>query len=413
MASVLTTLKNEFLETTRQSFNRIFPATNVDSLKRMMVRENPAEPNSRFLAAIEDPFIDDPLTQFTSFIGIPNAELEPNGRQSARNLFANFTGWRKNHSLARNVITSALLTPLHLAALPFNFVINCAKVFTEFLPRLLSMFVVQIGAKFIEAAKVPRPTFAKKLAGIGLYLIGACFVLLSYPLVAASIAFGALTSPIETVRAGWVIGKESSGRKGALMLGGAALFLVLAMYMIAFPFILKFVGFGMMKIAPKAVLNAINHVAPRFRPIFDAVGKGLTPLTKFLGKILGHHIGPIIAKMPIEVGISCFAGPITALSGNLYQPTATRFKRWFKREKPLNRILEHIHESSQASFNANQQLSTVRQRLHTEAAPAPLKSVTKPKRNCCLFSTRTRKSAELPRSVALPEQEHSSLLMTP
>ncbi len=418
MPSVFTILKDELLETTRQSFNRIYPPTGVDSLKRCLTREHPAEPDSPWLAAIIDPFIDDPLTQFTSFLGIPNAQLEPNGRQSIRNLLANLTGWRKNHSLTRNIITSLLLTPLNIAAIPFNFITNCAKVFSEFLPKLFSVFTVQVGIKFIDAAKTrPHDTLLRKLANLGLYAIGALFVVLTYPLSAASIAFGAITSPIETVRSGWVVGKQSYGRKGSLLLGGAALFLVLAMYTIAFPFILKFIGVGLMKIAPKVVLHGINHVAPHFKHIFDVMGKGLAPFAKFLGKFLGHHIGPIVAKMPVLVGISCVAGPITAVSGNLYQPAAKRFQAWFKYKKPVSRVIEHIREKSLAAHSANQQLASTHARLKVSAsemeiarvAPATTTSKT---RNCCLF-TRTRKSVVSPPSVTPPARKQTMQSIRP
>ena len=421
MANVLTTLKSQFASIARQSFNRIYPATGVDSLQRCLVKKNPADPDSLFLAAEIDPFIDDPLTQFTSFIGIPNAQLEPNTRQSARNLLANFTGWRNKHSLTRNIITAILVTPLHLIATPFNLVTNCAKVFTEWLPRLLGEFTIKVGAKFFDAAqKRSHRTLGDKLINAGLYLLGSLFVLATYPLTAASIVFGALTSPIETVRSGWVVGKHSAGRKGALVLGGAALFLVLAVYTLAFPFVLKFLGLALMKMAPKVVLHSINHLAPRFKPIFDSIGKGLTPLTKFLGKFLGQHIGPMVAKMPIQVGISCVAGPITALSGNLYQPAAERIKRWVKREKPVAHFLETIRQSSKASSSANQQLGLVRERLLTSttadrelklAAPKT-QSTEKPSRRCQLF-TPPRKTAEWPKSTAMPERKQTGILMQP
>jgi hypothetical protein len=153
-------------------------------------------------------FIKSPLSIFSSFLGLPNRQLNPTRDQSWENIRKNFIGWQKNKSKARNILNATLMVPLNVMSLPFKLTLNLAKFLAIGLPSIVAVCFKELSlasnhliTPFNEISR--KPNIAIKIglmiANIGLGLISVVSYMAYLPVTIAAFYTSLIFSPIKRI----------------------------------------------------------------------------------------------------------------------------------------------------------------------------------------------------------------------
>lgn len=304
-------------------------------------------------------FIRDPLTIYTSVLGLPNRAEENtletlNGNdtvttftQSGWNLLRRFTGYSRSAELSAKIFIVPFFTLLNLAATPFRFLTRVVTLFTEVLPAILLMLV---------QTKVFSPLWKKTndqydeenyasmlgygfLTAAALPLLGASYIVWFYGRCA--------TSPVQAVRESWHTGSKSYGFIGGVVLSLLTITNIMALYAVLAPLTVKFLSLQVLPwVATHAPAGAAGLLKPIFTtlgPIFNALGKaGLALASHFSVLCNIPGVTAIMAVMPEMVGIGFITGILTSTAGPILGYLENIFVENFWYRKPFGTAQESI-----------------------------------------------------------------------
>jgi hypothetical protein len=333
---MLQELDTNFVEACRITY----PADGVDNISEELngSKDDYATPDGKA-------FINDPLTQLTSLLGLPNRQLKANQRQSWLNVAKNFIGWQEDVSTNGAILNAILMTPLNLIATPLKFAGNFLKLGTEVVPYTLSMLLSNYAIKSlklglntmltIEEDQGRLKTFANILLGIGIMIVGGALFLSGAVIKNLYHVLRAASSPIESVRIAWATGNASGGKLG-LALGSlyvaASIAATLACYVIFFHVAFKVLAPIITSVLPKVITSSISVVAKALTPALTAIGNVTAPVVSYMVKAFTMHavssLGAI-TSMRALVGLSAVIAIATTTIGAGIDRAVAKFKLWW------------------------------------------------------------------------------------
>ena len=288
------------------------------------------------------------------FIAIPNwTNKDITGtyqKQTGFNLFKKFFGWRdqKDQSvgkiIGRILLGVFILAPINLLTVLVQTPISIVKLFTEFLPKLITT-LIENKIKSLEERVKNKKWRRHKLdyaAIIGLSLIAQPFYLLHF----ISRSF---TTPIKGFKRALDSGKHFGASIGKffgirhpnkIKMFFGVVFAVLsitstiATWAFALPFALQYAGaFALNYLSQQGIALSANVV-------FTAIHIGLSAVGNVVATVLsqapfmGQFIATLAATVPELIGLSAIAGLLTSTIGVPASNAVEAFKKfWYRPPK--------------------------------------------------------------------------------
>lgn len=363
--------KKSFVENLKDILIYTFPADGHDPITRRLnsetyslehLSQDDINEKLQVLTVDKDQveaFIRDPLTIYTSVLGLPNRAEEDKCSDSAKNkqvttfkqsgwnLLRRFTGYSKDSSRFAKLISVPFFTLLNLAATPFRFLTRVVTLFTEVLPAILLMLARK--KAFSPLWKETKLAYDDgnylNMMGFGLLtaavlpFLGASYMVWFYGRCA--------TSPVQAVREAWYSGNKVYGFIGGVVLSLFTITNILALYAVLAPLTVKFLSLQVLPwVATHAPAGAAGLLKPIFTtlgPIFNALGKaGLALASHFslLCNIPG--VTAIMAVMPEMVGIGFLAGILTSTVGPILGYLENVFVEHIWYRKPFDSARDEV-----------------------------------------------------------------------
>lgn len=269
-----------------------------------------AKQNSR-----ERQIIANPITRFTSFVGLPN-HCPEGQRQTWANIGNNLIGWQFDVTTARknfNIIKAPFVFVWNLLLMAPSFARNMIRLVTEYLPL--------VGLKYCQSTILACKRRSKNLYGISMADATGNAVLYGLAtlggLVFGSLHFvgQAVTSPINAVRTAWKLGddivfkvrdpstKKILGKVMGVVFAALSIAVTVTLYTLLFPLAIHAIG-GL--IAGKSVpvigqvVSAVTNSAPAWLStvgnsvvmpvlgnVFSAIGAAVSPAAAGVGFLAG------------------------------------------------------------------------------------------------------------------------------
>ena len=289
-------------------------------------------------AVKEETIRPDNLTRLTTFLGLPNRILDPAKGQSWTNILYNFIGYQPNVSDQKRRINNWLrvfVILFNLIATPWKFLQNVAKVFAQFVPKLISDLMYHIALpKLIDMFKEVG-LVRQILLGIVIFLTFVTAAVVGW----VNFVGRAATTPIDGFRVAW----HNEGK----LLGIMSAVITFGVYAVLFPLMLTV-------IAP-----ALNMAVV---PFLSRLGESIAIFTRFVIKFA--TFGALDSAMilgPVSPALIAIGGILAALvptAGVAASSRWDRFTSWLHRPLPIVRpdIQVHLDDSGNTHKLVNDKL---------------------------------------------------------
>ena len=296
-------------------------------------------------------FGSDWLTIATSFLGIPNRQLDKKQGQSWLNILKNFIGWDDQVSLGQKVV-NGLLAPfvitLHLIAIPFMLALNIVKLVTEFLPLFLSSKMLPDSLAIL--AQIQRK---ENIPGsrIAYFLFLTVAILLNF---IVGLFLRALTSPVKTIQEQLRNVSESASIPGTIFQAVLLVLMaayIITMYSVLLPLAWQFIAAYVLPfiattfpslLSNAAVVTASQFLAPALQalsqtvvPVLTAMGQGIIPVVNVLFKIITFgavEAATFLQTMPAVVALATAIITIAVTAGPKLTELLDEFREWWHKE---------------------------------------------------------------------------------
>ena len=259
-----------------------------------------------------------PLTLITSFLGLPNGNPtihddvdENTSVQSIGNLFWRLLSWDDNQAIGLNVLRAPIAAAFHLLMVIPKFIVNIAKLITEFLPTLASQIAGKIARNIgIQLERQVNREEKNYAAIIGWGALYGATKTIEFAFKTMNFVGRAITSPILNMRSAWYggdqlghwladqlgAGKNTKKIIRAVMANTFSLFtgaLTVAIYAIAAPIGAKIALGTILPQAPGVIGVAIKAVIPIISTVANAVGGLVMPVAGPVLNALGLTLSPL------------------------------------------------------------------------------------------------------------------------
>ncbi len=274
------------------------------------------------------------------FFGLPN-RFDEAGKITGKQILKNFIGgweWNDDTPLSKQVlqvlglvfgIKSIIIPAFKLASILIKPLINILKIFTEFLPLLITnstaMGMALLQVRLERSRWSTENAVSKSTAVLGLIFLGLIHYVFKY----VHLLGRALTSPENSAKIAYRAGCELKGRAGKVFgILGASLSIALSMVLwgTLLPFTIHLI--------PLKVFTWISHL-PTVGPIFSAVKSALvavgnffgpifTPILKSASHLLSTQIPLVVASIGSGLGV---LGPLIGTFINVLADKLSRLWR--------------------------------------------------------------------------------------
>ena len=325
------------------NIDKTFPPDGVDLIEETLNGSKEAFKSDEGKA-----YITQPLTRFSSFLGLPNRKLHKKAEQSWAMIGENFLGTQETANAKRLRLRLAIMLPLNVLATPLRLATNILKIATEIVPGVLADIIDKLQMRIISdwsnllIYTVESTSFPWNLL-FGLLLVTLIFVfvpigLLKFLSKSIYLSGCCLTSAFETLRSAWQFGINSRfGKPLAYFLCGACILTSIIMMGFALPLAAKLFAAKVVTIIaqhlPNVILNSIDKVAHFVTPALTAIGKVFSDV--ILVFVSSSFNIPFIfglatlLKIPALVGASLFVATPIATIGPTINAYINDFKAWW------------------------------------------------------------------------------------
>jgi hypothetical protein len=341
-------------------------------------------------------FIYSPLSTFSSFLGLPNRQLNSTQKQSWRNIYKNFRGWQDNKSQTRNILNAFLMIPLNIVTWPFKFTLNVVKFVAIGIPTILSCCLQELSSivtkLYISKLSIlNNSNNATERAAAGFSFAGLLAlntILVVAMLIPKALAFGSslLLSPIKRIKEaqyavlniidGYVsllkiflgirVSHETKKKLviiSQILITAAMSTLVIASYGVFISLALHGLlaaGPYLATHLPTTLVNSFNTIAAAIAPVILQVTpfaiKALNILSLNMVNLLSSFtpLVTILATIPALVVVSMALGTAIATIGSGLSVVIEKFRNyWHSNYNDSNTVLNIVAKpSSTASITA-------------------------------------------------------------
>lgn len=235
-------------------------------------------------------------------------------------LLKNFFGWNgHDHSrkkIAWNIAKLPLVIAYHLLRMATKTLTNTLSLVTEFFPASLSQLTLHLALYFNPLHEQEKKVF-KSLRNS---LISGSFFFLAMCFKALFLAGRTVSSPLQSIRAGWEAGEDLGGVPGvvlSLTLSTLSMAMTSAAYIALLPFSLKII----LSKAPLPIANFVANAA--FTVFFKVLSLPIVPLLIDKVGLLAFTISSLVVGIVTSVVTSTFAI-------ELVQDMSVKVKRGFQ-----------------------------------------------------------------------------------